>query len=315
MIKTHVSYNSLNEIYFHHSTNTDASLLPFTRASEVHLQCEMLWLISGIVQYKIDGETYTVNPGDIILVNKGELHSMFVDLKEPFERMVFQFSPKFIPTLVDYDPSDPFINAKTFQHVIPRQFVDKTKIKNLFQSIKRVCAKPDRFTDLKLISLLFSLLKEINEATDKMKKAPKRPTETTLSVDKFSKRCTKYINQNITRRLTAKDIAQHMYVCESHLHHLFKKEMGISVCAYILNQKMQMAALMLKEGKSPQKVAEALGYDYYSTFFKNFQAYFGHTPKEHERYLHTIVTGKIPKHKLLVSERIKKSLKIPTTDE
>lgn len=315
MIKTHVEYNSPNEIYFHHSTSTSTRFTPFTRPPEVHLQCEMLLLISGIVQYKIDGETHTVNPGDIILLNKGELHSMFVDLKEPFERMVFQFSPKFIPNLVDYDPAEPFITAKSFQHVIPRQFVEKTKIKTLLQSVKRVCAKPDRFTDLKLISLLFSVLREINDAMEKMKKAPEGSTENTVSVDKFSKRCASYINKNIASRLTAKDIAQHMHVCESHLHHLFKKEMGTSVRAYILNQKMQTAALMLNEGKSPQEVAEALGYDYYSTFFNNFQTFFGYTPKEHERYQRIIVPPKISKNIVLVSERIKQSLKNPTTEE
>lgn len=308
MIKTFVEYNSPNDIYFHHSISTSANFTAFTRPPEVHLQCEMLLLLSGKIEYNIDGETHPVQPGDIILLNKGELHSIFVDLKEPFERMVFQFSPKFVPTLVDSDPLEPFNTAKNFRHVIPRTFVEKSKIKNLLTQVKKVCNKPDRFTDIKLISIMFSVLREINETLERMKKAPEGMTNNSVSTDKFSKRCANYINENIFNRLTAKEIAKHMHVCESHLHHLFRKEMGMSVHNYILNQKMQTAALMLSEGKSPQEVSETLGYEYYSTFFNNFQAYFGYTPKAHERYQRIITPPKITKGNVLISDRIKQSL-------
>ncbi|MBQ8685343.1 MAG: helix-turn-helix domain-containing protein [Clostridia bacterium] len=311
MIKTYVEYNSPNEMYFHHSISTSAQFTKFTRPPEVHLQCELLLLISGKVQYKIDGETYDIQPGDIILINKGEMHSIYVDLAIPFERIVFQFSPKFVPNLMDYDPLEPFVEAKTFHRIIPREYVEKSKTRNLLQAIKKACQKPDAFTDLKLISTLFSLLREINEMRKKMKKNTEKSLLPTISADKFSKHCANYINENISNSLTAKKIAQHMHVCESHLHHMFRKEMGTSVHAYILNQKMQTAALMLNEGKSPQEVAEALGYEYYSTFFNNFQNFFGYTPKEHERYQRIIVPPKITKNNVLISERIKQSLKNP----
>ena len=58
MIKMYVEYSSPNEIYFHHSVSSSDKHTPIDRKPEVHLQCEILLLLSGKVQYKIDGEVY-----------------------------------------------------------------------------------------------------------------------------------------------------------------------------------------------------------------------------------------------------------------
>jgi AraC-like DNA-binding protein len=283
MIKMYVEYRSPNEIYFHHSVSYAENGIALKRKDEVHRQCEILYLISGKVQYKIDGETYDVSPGDIILVNMCELHSMYIAPSEPYERIVLQFSPHLIPNLTDLDPLEPFNNARIFRHILPKEFVEKTKILSLLKSIQRTCSKPSDMTDLKLTADIISIVYEINQTRERMQKSKESATPAASSVHKFSKLCTDYIKENITQRLTAKEIAKHLHVCESHLHHLFHKEMGMSLHVYILNQKMQLALFMLNSGKTPQTVAAALGYEYYSTFFNNFCSFFGHTPNQYDR--------------------------------
>ena len=94
MIKTYVEYNSQNEIYFHHSVSTFEEHKTFIRKPETHLQCEILFLLSGKVTYKIDGDSYEVHPGEMILLNMYELHTMYSDPSEPYERIVFAIFPK-----------------------------------------------------------------------------------------------------------------------------------------------------------------------------------------------------------------------------
>lgn len=259
------------------------------------MQCEILLLISGKVQYKIDGEFYEVLPGEIILLNMCELHSMHIDPTEPYERIVLQFSPNLIPKFVNFSPLESFTSAKTFRHILPKHLVEKTKIQSLLRSIKRDCQKSaPPLADLRILSKILSILEEINTTLEKIKKNKDKHLPTATLIDKFSKLCTNYINENISRRLTAKELAQHMHVCESHLHHLFRKEMGMSIHTYILTQKMQLAAIMLNNGKSPQEVSLSLGYEYYSTFFNNFQTFFGYTPNQHDKFQNT--SAPLPKN-------------------
>lgn len=310
MIKMHAEYNSPNEIYFHHSTSIFQNNLPVERKPEVHFQCEILLLLSGKIQYKIDGEIYNMLPGEVILLNICELHSIHIDPSEPYERMALQFSPNLIPKLTNLDLLKPFSAAKSFRHILPREFVEKSKIRTIFNQIKRDCMHVKQYTDLTLISRILAILKELDETT-KLVLNSKAPIAYATSADKFSKLCANYVNENISKKITAKDIANHLHVCESHLHHLFRKEMNMSVHAYILNQKMQLAALMLASGKSPQEVSDSLGYDYYSTFFNNFQSFFGYTPNQHNYFqrLHNITP---PSEKtdegMTVIERIKHSI-------
>lgn len=308
MIKTYVEYNSQNEIYFHHSVSTFEEHKTFIRKPETHLQCEILFLLSGKVTYKIDGDSYEVHPGEMILLNMYELHTMYSDPSEPYERIVLQFSPNLIPKLIGFDPLEPFSSSRIFQRILPREFVQKSKLPAILTSIKRDCQKADKFTDLKIVSSILSFLEELNQTLEKFKKNFHEKSNFSNVADKFSKLCTNYINENISQKLTAKDIAQHIHVCESHLHHMFHKEMGMSIHTYILNQKMQTAAIMLNAGKSPQEVSKALGYEYYSTFFNNFQSFFGYTPNQHERYQH-LVLAKPTQEGLTIPERIKQNTK------
>lgn len=282
MIKMHVEYLSPNDIYFHHSTNYFDNK-GFHRAPELHRQCEILYLISGKIQYRIDGESYDVSAGDVILVNICELHSIQIEPTEPYERMVLQFSPNAIPKFTDFDPLEPFTNARAFRHILPHTFVKKSKIYKILNQIKKDCTKLDKLTDFKIIASVMDILTEINQTKTQMLSSKTDVVAEAANVQKFSKLCTDYISEHLTKKITAKEIADHLHVCESHLHHLFRKEMGISLHVYILNQKMQLAMFMLNSGQNPQQVSEALGYDYYSTFFNNFQSCFGFTPNQYHK--------------------------------
>lgn len=307
MIKMHLEYQSPNEIYFHHSTSYFESKLPYNRKAEIHQQCEILYLISGKVQYKIDGEIYNVFPGDVILVNICELHSLIISPEEPYERLVLQFSPHLIPQFIDYDPLEAFNNVSQIRHVLPNEFVKKSKFYKIMNAIKKDCRVVDETTDFKIVTKVMELLREINETKAQILKLNCAVSREASSAKNFSKACTEYINKNLTKKLTAQEIADHLHVCESHLHHLFRKEMGISVHLYVLHSKMQLASVMLNAGKKPQEVSDALGYDYYSTFFKNFKTCLGCTPNEYNerKKIHKIATPPETERSFVIFERLR----------
>lgn len=282
----HNVYTARPDFYFHHASTIISENERYSQGPEVHRMCEILWLLSGNVQYNINGNVYNVQPGDLILLNANEIHSLHLMSSEPYERFVLQFSPDLLPASSNLDVAlKPFSASQSFHRILPAELIKNSKIPRLFRALNRNSLKQDECTILDFVAHIFLILKELNHLTFQFAKsvtvAPVAPSNN----EAILKNCITYINENITQNLQISDIANHCHICTSHLHHLFKKEMHTSLHSYIINQKMQLAAIMLRNGISPQETADSLGYSYYSTFARNFISFFNCLPNQ---YLHQI---------------------------
>lgn len=57
---------------------------------------KLIWFIKGDVEYHIEGKSYRLEPHDILLVNKGEIHKPFVNADITYERYVFYISSEYL---------------------------------------------------------------------------------------------------------------------------------------------------------------------------------------------------------------------------
>lgn len=57
---------------------------------------KLIWFISGEVEYHIEGKSYKLEPHDVLLVNRGEIHKPFVTPGTVYERYVFYISADFL---------------------------------------------------------------------------------------------------------------------------------------------------------------------------------------------------------------------------
>lgn len=57
---------------------------------------KILILLGGDVTYCIEGRTYQLAPGDIVLVNAGEVHKPEIHSDLPYERIILYVSPDFL---------------------------------------------------------------------------------------------------------------------------------------------------------------------------------------------------------------------------
>lgn len=281
MIKTRLRYYVENEISLHHFLCVNTQQKEVNVRPHSHSQCEIHWLMSGTAKYKIDGEDYILSAGDCLLLNSYNLYSRTNIADAPNELMVLRFSPDLIPQLTNLNPLQPFYSARNFRHILPASIIKKTNIYPLLKNIRHCCSTQDQQTSLKIFPTLLVLLTEIHKTV-----VLQKSVTSNVSVRALANRCIDYINANLSEKLTASTIAEALNLSKTYLQRAFVKELHISLHDYILHNKMQLAALLLNAGKTPQQVSNELGYDYYSTFSKNFQTYFGHTPSRHN-YTHS----------------------------
>lgn len=107
--------------------------------------------------------------------------------------------------------------------------------------------------------------------------------------------CKEYIYSHIKERITIEDLADEFGVSASYLSRLFKKETGISVSAYIRQQKIDIAKNLLQfSDYSIIDIANRLSFSSQSHFIQQFRENVGMTPKKY-RDLHYMVQWDIQK--------------------
>ncbi len=83
--------------------------------------------------------------------------------------------------------------------------------------------------------------------------------------------------------LNVDSLAARMHFHPVYLNRLFKKEKGISIGQFIINERMKLAGSILETGTlSAQETAEHVGYNHYTNFYNMFKKYYGMTPAQYQ---------------------------------
>lgn len=125
--------------------------------------------------------------------------------------------------------------------------------------------------------------------TEKMRKLHRADTNSRHIND-----CKEYIYSHIKERITIEDLADEFGVSASYLSRLFKQQTGVSVSAYIREQKIEVAKNLLRfSDYSMIDIANRLSFSSQSHFIQQFRESVGMTPKKYrdEYYMVQWETG------------------------
>jgi AraC-like DNA-binding protein len=270
MRHTILNYDSKNGIRFHHTLSTYEKGEQDSVIAESHDLCEIFLLIQGRLTYSIDGKKYQPKPYDLVLVAPHELHSLKIDTSSAYERMVLRFSLDLLPSLKDIDLLSPFKQAKTISHLLPASLIQNTQIVPLFHHLKSIIPNKSTLTDYYIIRVIHDIMGELLTLPENAALLGQVGQPSIRTVHSISQKCMQYVNENLHKPLNAQSVAKALNLSASHLQNTFKQEIGITLHTYIITQKMHQAAHMINNGSTPQETADALGYTYYKTFYRNF---------------------------------------------
>ena len=95
---------------------------------------------------------------------------------------------------------------------------------------------------------------------------------------------TEMIMENLRKSdLSVDSLAARMHFHPVYLNRVFKKEKGVSIGQFIINERMKLAGSILEMGTySAQETAELTGYHYYTNFYNMFKKYYGMTPARYQ---------------------------------
>jgi AraC-like DNA-binding protein/quercetin dioxygenase-like cupin family protein len=238
---------------------------------------ECYLFISGDVTYLIEGRTYYLKPGDIVLINSKELHQAVInDSETTYERIVLWMDRAFIKELStdETDLSLCFEGADR-RNVLRGDVNQQQNIRLLLNKLITLEQYWGVGHELLYKAYITELLVYINNL------ALNNTVGSNIDIKKSNliDRIIDYINDHIVEDLTVDDIAEHFYLSKFHLSREFKKHTGTTIHRYIVQKKLIEAKELILKEIPIIDVYKQCGFGDYSNFFRAFKNEYGVTPK------------------------------------
>ena len=266
---------STEDIEFNHELYSYAKL-DFPAHS--HDVCELLFLLKGDMLYMVEGKVYHLPRYSLVISRASALHSIKSNAPTEYERYNILFDEKKIGS---------HFFEKIPQNMDVVNFRGNELVCNL---LRKFDYYSENFQGDSLKKLLMNLTEEI---LGNILLSSRESTQSSIcSSNPIINQALSYIHDNISAPLDIDSVCRELYITKSHLHHLFIKHLEITPKKYILSRKLLMAQRDLRSGSKPTDVCLNYGFCDYSTFYRHYKQYFGHTPSEeiHSKIVREIIS-------------------------
>ena len=233
-------------------------------------------LISGKVDYTVEGTTYKLEPWDILLVRHHMIHKAAIDLSVPYERIIIYLDSAYVERFApEAGLMDCFAAAEKRRYCLMRP--DAGGVERLKEALERLeKTQGDELFGAQLLrgTMLVQLLVLINRIALSDNSREKNTSE---SGGKIAPALS-YINENLTRELSIDDMAAMCYMSRYYFMRLFKTQTGCTVHNYIRQKRLVLSARLIREGMSASAAAAECGFSDYSAFHRAFTKTFRVSP-------------------------------------
>lgn len=122
-------------------------------------------------------------------------------------------------------------------------------------------------------------------AAESPEEEPEAAGRNTRSPKEIAKQVEEYISRHLSdSELQVADIADALFLNKDYLNRVFKKESGMSISQYLIQERMKLAGLLLENPKNDvNRAAERAGYNNYPYFASSFKRYYGCTPSQYRK--------------------------------
>lgn len=265
-----IDYSGITNVKFYTSTD-NGSYIP----SHWHRAVEILYMQEGELDVTVESSSFTIYPGDCILVNANVIHSTkcVVPNKAIVLQIPLDFMEKYIPDVQqfmfiwDHRTKDP---------------VKKTKLEMLKTTLEQLQIiddiRPDGFI-LRFNSLIFELLFQLYH-NFRVQVFHSDLSQQKKDLDRLNL-VLNYVAENYQRPISLDEIAGVAYLQTGYFCRFFKKKMGVTFLEYQNEYRLSFIYKDLINTKDPVHVIlERHGFTNYKLFRRMFQEHFNCTPTQ-----------------------------------
>ncbi len=262
---------SFGDIYIRHAIDENPDDQYFNM--HIHEQCEIYFFVTGCVEYLVEGSKYPLDDNSLMIMRPSESHKARIVKSCHYERYAINFPPSFVSSI---DPEQKLLQAFTQRslgkdNLFTSDEIDMNYVKTIFSQMCKDCCDYDK--RLTITTHLYMLLDMICKAFPN-KAASVHTPQTAVE------RMVIYINNHLTEDISIPEIASHFYLSPSQFSRVFRKATGSTPWEYIIRKRLTAANEMMRQGAAAQKACDSCGFNDYSSFYRAYVKYMGHSPSK-----------------------------------
>ena len=238
---------------------------------------EVYFLLSGEVEYWVDGRILKMSPGDLLLINPMELHRpVLTENNRVYERIVVWINKEYLERLDDGSLSSCFDSENpNHTHLIRLTAPERTGMTALLGELVRESYSQEYGSSLSAYGLFLQFMVRLNRLARHTGKPEESRQQSALVQQVLS-----YIGEHLSQPLSLEELADRFFVSKYYLSHTFSREVGVSLYRYIMLRRLLLARQLLSQGMPAGQVSGNCGFSDYTSFYRAFKSEYGISPRE-----------------------------------
>ena len=268
-----------NNFDIEYSKQENISSMP---SNHYHNHYEIYYQLSGERYYFIQDRTYYVKKGDLVLINKNDLHKTTYAGAAIYERILINFREDFIysfkENLMDIDLLSCFHNNLNILSLSLSQqnFIETLLFKILTEKTKNLLGY-EAYLKISLIELLIFLNRFTEKAENHYLMYPS-------ALHKRISEVAQYINRNYNTNLSLKSLAKEFYISFFYLSRTFKDVTGFTITEYLNSVRIKEGQKLLRETKlNITEISSKVGFESSTHFGRVFKSITQQSPLKYRK--------------------------------
>ena len=245
-----------------------------TVSAHWHEYVEFIWLREGHLTAVVQADTYELEPGDMLVINSGQLHMTRLPQRYPHTPYVLiQFSAK---CLGDYFPGK---EGLRFSTLISREEIEgNVELHHALSEMQRLFEENrDGYQLLfraRFCEFLYAMYQRYSSTLPPTEKAVNRDLNRVMDV-------VSWVQEHYREPLSLEDAAAHLSISKEYFCRIFKKYTGQTFLDYLcITRTTRFYERLLSSDLSIPALMEEHGLTNYKTFLRTFHCLYGTTPQK-----------------------------------
>ncbi|NIK76205.1 YesN/AraC family two-component response regulator [Paenibacillus castaneae] len=272
------SFGTTSELYVEYMKRSE----PFTMADEhYHDYYEIYYMLSGKRIYFIRDRTYSVEQGDLVFINKNELHKTMQTGEASHERVIIHLDDSMLQQHAAEHAAFLLTPFQQQGHIIrlPRQeqVAVEQVIRRMLTEIGQKSTGYELFPSHAVTELLLTAARYLQQHEP-------APLHHDTPIHAKISEVIRYINAHIEEQLRLGTLAEQFFISPYYLSRMFKEMTGFTFSDYVVLTRIKEAQRLLRESKlSITDIAASVGFDNFSHFGKMFKKTTRLSPRDYRK--------------------------------
>lgn len=241
---------------------------------------EFYLFLNGNVNCYVEQQCFHLERGDLLIIRPGEYHRPVTLDNSDYERITMNLHETLLQHLSSKKSnlSAVFRNhPKNTACFVPLSQKQLEQFLSLTGQIKELLHCSAFGADILIQAYLLQILVLVNTAFQTAENT------TPNIMPKLIRDLLRYIDDNLSEKITLETLEQEFFLNGTHLSRQFKKHTGLTLRSYILERRISRARSLLANDLSITEVCHQAGFSDYANFIRSFTKATGMSPGKYAR--------------------------------